>query len=598
MHTAELFSIVFVVLLLSLHNGDARVVSLLTSDAAKTRLIAVDKGLEFLKGLTGPVALVSFIGRARTGKSFGLNELLNVSHDRGFQIGHTYKPETSGVLLWSEPFPGTGPGTAHPTTVLVADTEGLDSGINSYETALLLVVASLSSRLEYHVTEYVYLDDVIRLHGLASFVEHLDKRGVRGTATLPHITWLVHKRNLVKNPGQTDMDVLMQTWLAERPNADNSDTIASFNSTVRVVKTAFSEHHVHLIPTAAPPGIECSDLGFLPFSDLSPGYLAGMDRVRAEIVLELPRTIQASASAVTATTTGSELADILEMILPSANEGVQDVGDRVADAIVRRHAAETRLRLANAIDELKYPMEEAELDVNLTRLENDAVEHLRNGMSSAPTSALSYVLSQHERDLKEKFADERRRARMRNEAASDVVCASAERLASEGLTRRAITHNDTVRTDVNQFDVTVEIAKRLYMRNAVGPMRERYYDVLEIKAKSMREVIIAETAPMRRISWAFGSLLVLVVLQIVRTVLGWIKCRASLMFQALVFVAQLVAVAVGIIAVWSYVGNPAIKLEYVIELSESATIWMQMNSLAVALALGAVTCGLVLCNCH
>lgn len=169
------------------------------------------------------------------------------------------------------------------------------------------------------------------------------------------------------------MTTLFGTILAEIPNPGNNPQISQFNATARVVRTAFSGHVVHLVPSAAPPGVECSALCDLAFDDLASGYTSAIRQLRTEISAEPPRLLPGSESR---RMTGRDIADLLETVLPAANEGIERVGDRMADAIVRQHIADTKTRHAAAITNIEYPLETRELDAIVVRMEAAAMSEV------------------------------------------------------------------------------------------------------------------------------------------------------------------------------------------------------------------------------
>jgi hypothetical protein len=569
---------------------------LVPDEPTRTRLVIHPEGLEFLRNLTGPVSLVSFIGKSRAGKSFSLNHLLGIDHADGFKVGHTYKPETIGVSLWSEKIGCTDDGGS-TVSMIFADTEGLDSGLATYETALLLISARLSSRIVYHVSEYVYTDDIVRLHGLACLVEHFEKIGVLDDITLPTISWVVHKTDLLKvSMHQTDTGVLFDTWLAEKPNPTESTSIAHFNSTARVVKTAFSDHKVYLVPTAIPPAKTNVDIVDMSPSELAPGYVAKMQALKNDILMRPSNAIFSS---------GSELADTLESILPAANDGVDIVGDTVADSLIKKHAQKCRELHLASVNAIRYPVEESELnDVHL-RLESGTINTLWNGFGKDENkkkrnanAALSQSLIAQERELRERFTEERLRSRMNNEKASDHVCADALKKSIDEVERL---HKNEPKTtiDVDRFDVFVVQGRRLYESLAIGPMRLRYGDIFDMKTKAMRDVMSAEMTPMRRISWAFGAMLVFLVLLALNCIVDWLpRTCATALVSGVLRLGQLTSVALAVIAIWSYVGNPGIDIETIIGASDSALCWMSANSVAVTLSLAIMISGMLVCGCE
>jgi len=549
-----------------------KVVRLLAPDASGRKLVAAAEGLETLRRYEGPVAIVTFIGRARSGKSFGLNSLLNVSHAQGFEVGHTYKPETSGALLWSEPFPGnsTAPRRA---TVLVVDTEGLGAGAQVFDKPMLAVTSAISSRLVYHMMGYVYTEDVTRLHGLACLAEDYQRRGILGEVELPHITWLVNKNDLKKaRPDQSDLDALFDAPLAERANADGNAMIAQFNATVRVVRSAFTEHVAHLVPSAAPPGVDCATLTERALDDLAPGYLRVMEQLRAEIAAAAPRM------------TGPQAAALVEAVLPAANEGLERVGDHMADAIARRRVADAKLAFADVVASMRYPMEERELDARLTVLTRDARgEFLGRRARSAPAAPLAALLERYALELEEKFIAEGMRARMLNSDASDAACAKAAAAASELFSRARLTAMGAARMDLGAFDVAVANAMAKYDAAAVGPRARFHADQLIAKARDARDAAIAETAPRRYVAWTVGCGVV--------AVLCWLAgaCAGQFAWFAPVRVAcaavegvRNLAVVVGMFALAAYLGFDSLG-----PLTFEAIAWFLTAAYAAAASHGA-----------
>lgn len=60
-----------------------------------------------MRSIKTPIGVVSVCGRARTGKSYILNQLLGQS--TGFQLAHSHRPCTKGLWIWSKPFRRVGP---------------------------------------------------------------------------------------------------------------------------------------------------------------------------------------------------------------------------------------------------------------------------------------------------------------------------------------------------------------------------------------------------------------------------------------------------------------------------------------------------------
>jgi septin family protein len=54
-----------------------------------------------LKGLTGPIGIITVVGKYRTGKSLFVNRVL-INNSNGFKVGPSVNPCTKGLWLWRE----------------------------------------------------------------------------------------------------------------------------------------------------------------------------------------------------------------------------------------------------------------------------------------------------------------------------------------------------------------------------------------------------------------------------------------------------------------------------------------------------------------
>jgi hypothetical protein len=318
MRPFDRFVIPIIVLLVSAHADAVRPIQLLAPDETGTALVATPEGLNVLRGTFGktPIAVVSYVGLGRTGKSFGLNSLLGVPHREGFRVGHGYEPETTGAWIWPEWVSSSG---LKEAAIVLIDTEGLGVGAQVFDKVWGFLCTKktkrpirppgiargdcrdlFSARLPHqHVLVRGRRSEVAWIgvsggglrrtgHTIRRFVLCVTKRSPDNReAILPHITWVVNRDSLRHTPGQSDKDTLFSTTLAEKENPDDNAQIAMFNATVSVVKNAFTGHAVHLLPTAAPPGIDESWLTELAFEDLASGYVDGVVAMREELAREV-----------------------------------------------------------------------------------------------------------------------------------------------------------------------------------------------------------------------------------------------------------------------------------------------------------------------
>lgn len=72
-------------------------------DVPTGKFLVGKESLDVLRKTRGPVAVVAVCGRARQGKSFILNQLLQQTGGTGFTVGPTHRPCTKGLWMWSSP---------------------------------------------------------------------------------------------------------------------------------------------------------------------------------------------------------------------------------------------------------------------------------------------------------------------------------------------------------------------------------------------------------------------------------------------------------------------------------------------------------------
>lgn len=84
------------------------------------------EALACLRSIKTPVGVIAVTGRARTGKSYILNQLLGQS--TGFKLAHSHRPCTKGLWIWSQPFQRVGP-DGNPYHLVSGGVQQLQRGI-------------------------------------------------------------------------------------------------------------------------------------------------------------------------------------------------------------------------------------------------------------------------------------------------------------------------------------------------------------------------------------------------------------------------------------------------------------------------------------
>ena len=108
------------------------------------------EALEILSAIKKPLAVVSVVGKYRTGKSFLLNRIL-LNRKSGFGVGPTIMACTKGIWMWSEPIM-VETVDGEECALILLDTEGLgalDENAN-HDTRIFLLALLLASNFIYN----------------------------------------------------------------------------------------------------------------------------------------------------------------------------------------------------------------------------------------------------------------------------------------------------------------------------------------------------------------------------------------------------------------------------------------------------------------
>ena len=118
------------------------------------------EALDFLRSIKDEIIIVSVIGKARTGKSYLMNLLLDlVGKGEGFQVASTLQSCTKGIWLWGTPknsFNGK-------AKIVFLDSEGtssIDKSTKTYDSRIFALVSLISSLFLYNT--YSNIDE----HGI------------------------------------------------------------------------------------------------------------------------------------------------------------------------------------------------------------------------------------------------------------------------------------------------------------------------------------------------------------------------------------------------------------------------------------------------
>ncbi|XP_073006148.1 uncharacterized protein [Typha latifolia] len=280
-------------------------------DDGHTKLRLSREGLEAIQRITTPIAAVAVIGPYRSGKSFLLNQLLTLSCDKGFGVGHMRDTKTKGIWVWGTPVELVIDGSK--VSVLYLDTEGFESigKSNVYDDRIFALATVLSSVLIYNLPETIREADISRLSFAVEIAEEFYGR-VKGqdVAFEPaKLLWLI-QRDFLQGKSVQEM---VNEALKRVPNTGGDrylDQINQIRDSLAIMgdnSTAFSLPQPHLQRTK---------LCDMKDSELDQAYIKKRDQLKQLVAsITKPKIVQGKHL------NGKEFVLFLEQILEALNKG-------------------------------------------------------------------------------------------------------------------------------------------------------------------------------------------------------------------------------------------------------------------------------------
>jgi len=329
-----------------------RAIPIVLPDEVHTRLEIQQEGLEALRGIEGLIAPVVVIGPFRSGKSFVLNQMLDLPCNEGFTVGHQRHAQTKGVWLWSEPQRISGDdsnGTSQSVHVIYVDTEGFEAAgkADVYDDRVFALSALLSTVLIYNLPETVKEADIQKLQFALELAEEFKHRANgRGQESpqadiggedpgqgearfeIPALLWLIQRDFL---QGRS-VEQMVSDALEPVANPNGDANVNHLNDIRNHLRTA-TRNYAAL--GMCQPHLDRTKLCELASDDLDPRYVKQREDLKSLVVQLVEKTLQ-----LTRLQTGPSLADHLSKLVAALNAGeipsVRSVTETFNEDIVKR----------------------------------------------------------------------------------------------------------------------------------------------------------------------------------------------------------------------------------------------------------------------
>jgi Guanylate-binding protein, N-terminal domain/Guanylate-binding protein, C-terminal domain len=343
----------------------------------KDKFVVNPVAIQYLKSISGRIAVVSIAGIYRTGKSYFLNQLMGKSN--AFAVGPTQRATTKGIWLWGKGVQVEG----SDITILAMDTEGLGSTIRSedYDVRIFALALLLSSFFIYNSVGTIDGAAISRLSLVVNLTKHIHVRsnfagnnsnedsGLEFNQFFPNFLWLV--RDFSVKLEKDGRKISSREYLEDalRPEDGISEAIEAKNSVRLLLRNYFPERDCVTLVRPVVDEKQLSVLSELSEDLLRPEFRAQLDATKKKIFTSVkPKTMFGKPL------NGSMLASLAIAYVNAINSGsaptIATAWDRVVD-----------VQCGDAVDLAKKAyVDHMELRLGLTASKTSVSNPLSSGM--------------------------------------------------------------------------------------------------------------------------------------------------------------------------------------------------------------------------
>lgn len=326
-------------------DGAPAALQLISYDSDTGLVECGQEALACLRSIKTPVGVIAVTGRARTGKSYILNQLLGQS--TGFKLAHSHRPCTKGLWIWSQPIKRIGP-DGNPYHLVLLDSEGIDAYDQRAQDAvqLLSLAVLLSSTFVFNQMGPIDEAALDRLSLVTQITKHVRVRAT-GPATddayelrsfTPSFLWLLRDfyLDLEEDGHKVAPREYLETALSPTPGA--GPAVEAKNQIRDSIKALFPDRDCYTLVRPMHDERALNHLDALEPSQLRPEFSEGVSHL-LKLLLSRAQPKRVGVAPVT----GVMLAGLAEAYVAAINDGavptIATAWQGVAEAECRRAAA-------------------------------------------------------------------------------------------------------------------------------------------------------------------------------------------------------------------------------------------------------------------
>ena len=299
----------------------------------KTDFVLNEKALEILKNIKENIIVVSIVGKARTGKSYLMNLLLNNNNSQnnnestgnGFKVSPSLNSCTRGIWLWNTP--KQKPNSS--SKIIFIDSEGtnsIDISTKTYDSKIFALIVLISSLFIYNtngnIDESSISDLALAAHLSNSIATNsIENKDIIISELAPKFIWVLRDFILDKVDPDTGEEISSNEYLElclknKTTKNNNSKSIANNLIRENIIKY-FHERECVTLPRPVDSEEDLCKLQDLPFNKLKPNFREEFLNLKREIYeTSKPKKIGNKKL------TGPILAELLKDFIKSINSKI------------------------------------------------------------------------------------------------------------------------------------------------------------------------------------------------------------------------------------------------------------------------------------
>lgn len=451
-------------------------------------LVITPEGMDFLRSLTSPIAIISVAGLYRTGKSYLLNRVL-LNRKSGFGVGPSVNPCTKGIWIWGRPITGSLP-DGSPCNIAVVDTEGLGAldQDSDHDARIFSLAVLMSSAFIYNSVGSIDEEALQNLSLVVNLTKHIhikakqkeDIDSEEYAQYFPSFLWVV--RDFTLKLVDTDGESLTAKEYLEKALQNQkgfSDMVEDKNRIRRLLKDFFKDRDCCTLvrPVSSESGLQ--NLEEKEFDELRFEFVEQILALRKRVLQGIkPKTLNGKLL------NGEMLSTLMENYVTAINKGVVPSIESAWNYICKNECSKA-LQDAQEVYEkmimnniqIKFPMFEEELMTVHKEAKQSAVQLFR---SKAVGSEADEVLAKLKEIINEKYMN----IKGDNEAESEKKC-NAFLVNAYSTIEQKLRNNEY--KNFNDFEKDIKKLQRFFKeRGPEGPFREEI--LLEFCQKKIIDV--------------------------------------------------------------------------------------------------------------